>query len=91
MYRLLLESLLGIHLEGNQLTIRPCLPADWDTYEMQYRYQTTTYRITVMQRNAVANVKVDGVEQVDGVIRLVNDQIDHIVDIVVRKNPSSRS
>jgi cellobiose phosphorylase len=91
MYRLLSESLLGIHLEGNQLTITPCLPADWGTYEMQYRYQTTMYRITVTQRNpeeSVANVKVDGIEQVDGIIRLVNDQLDHSVEIVVHRRIS---
>ena len=29
MYRLLLESLLGLRLEGERLHVAPCLPAEW--------------------------------------------------------------
>ena len=29
MYRLITESLLGLHLEVDQLRFAPCLPADW--------------------------------------------------------------
>jgi cellobiose phosphorylase len=53
MYRLMVESLLGVHLEssghGQQLHIKPCLPAGWDEYTLDYRHGETTYSITVQQ------------------------------------------
>ncbi|RYE95212.1 MAG: cyclic beta 1-2 glucan synthetase, partial [Oxalobacteraceae bacterium] len=36
MYRLLTESLLGLHREGSRLSLRPCIPADWTEYKLQY-------------------------------------------------------
>ena len=35
MYRLLVESLLGLRLEGDKLRIAPCLPVAWTTFKMQ--------------------------------------------------------
>ena len=59
LYRLLLESLLGLRLEGNVLHVAPCLPAEWPGCTIRYRYRTTVYHITVTQvqrwwRRAVA-------------------------------------
>jgi len=49
MYRLLIESLLGVTLEstaeGQQLRILPCLPAGWTEYSVDYRYGSSMYRI----------------------------------------------
>ncbi|MDB5764800.1 MAG: ndvB [Herminiimonas sp.] len=86
MYRLIVESLLGLKLEGDKLTITPCLPDDWSTYGMNYRYRDTMYRIVVTQGSAdgvSGNVKVDGVEQADGMIPLVDDKREHAVEILV--------
>jgi cyclic beta-1,2-glucan synthetase len=86
MYRLIVESLLGLKLEGDKLIITPCLPDDWSTYGMNYRYRDTMYRIVVTQSSAdgvMGNVKVDGVEQTDGIVRLVNDKREHAVEILV--------
>lgn len=53
MYRLMIESLLGVHLESSghtqALHIKPCLPAAWDEYTLDYRHGETTYRIKVRQ------------------------------------------
>jgi len=86
MYRLIVESLLGLKLEGDKLRITQCLPDDWTTYALNYRYRDTMYRIVVTQDSAngvAGNVKVDGVDQVDGVIALVNDRREHAVQISV--------
>ena len=86
MYRLMIESLLGVRLDGDKLTIAPCLPSDWTTYTLHYRYRATTYRIVVTQTSAAGvtyHLKVDGVGQADGVIRLVDDQRPHVVEIVM--------
>jgi cellobiose phosphorylase len=49
MYRLTVETLLGLHLEADQLRIAPCVPADWPVYTVHYRYRETLYHITVKQ------------------------------------------
>jgi cyclic beta-1,2-glucan synthetase len=87
MYRLIVESLLGLKLEGDKLAITPCLPGDWSTYGLDYRYRDTMYRIVVTQDGAhgtAGNVKVDGVPQPDGIIPLVDDKREHAVEIWVQ-------
>ncbi len=85
MYRLMIESLLGLKREGQGLRIEPCIPADWPGYSMRYRFGETVYRIEVTQTSdiGVANsVRVDGVAQGDGVVRLVDDGGEHVVEVV---------
>ena len=84
MYRLILESLLGLKLEVNKLRFAPCLPADWETFKLHYRYRETIYHINVRQlRNAddKAGVTVDGVEQPDKNVSLVDDGVEHAVEV----------
>ena len=47
MYRLLLETLLGVNLEGNQLRLTPSLPETWSTFTLHYRYRQTPYHIRI--------------------------------------------
>jgi cellobiose phosphorylase len=51
MYRLVIESLLGLTLQvdedGARLLIRPCLPAGWTSYHVDYRFRETTYSIDI--------------------------------------------
>ncbi len=91
MYRLIVESLLGVTLEKDRLRFTPCLPADWTAFTMRYRYRETTYDIAVRQTLAGAgaavdatDVTVDGVVQIDGLVHLVDDHAEHRVVIEVR-------
>ena len=84
MYRLMLESLLGLRLEVNTLHIRPCLPAAWQGFSLRYRYRDTNYHITLTQTFApesAQRVTVDGVAQADPAITLFDDGREHHVDI----------
>jgi cyclic beta-1,2-glucan synthetase len=84
MYRLIVESLLGLRLEADRLSFDPCLPADWKTYKVHYRYRETVYHITVLQTHAANDkitVTVDEVERDDGAIPLVNDRKEHLVEV----------
>ena len=83
MYRLIVESLLGLRLEGDRLRLAPCLPADWQTFKIHYRYRETVYHIVVSQTRAEMRLTVDGVERHDGVIPLVDDRRDHFVEASV--------
>ncbi|MCX6672690.1 MAG: cyclic beta 1-2 glucan synthetase [Methanothrix sp.] len=81
MYSLIVESLLGLRLEVDRLRFAPCLPDDWKSYRLHYRYRETFYHITVMRAGAAQSVTVDGLVQSDGSIRLVDDQREHFVEI----------
>ncbi|MCU6433999.1 cyclic beta 1-2 glucan synthetase [Undibacterium sp. Jales W-56] len=86
MYRFILESLLGLTLEGDQLRIQPCLSADWNQFTLHYRYRDTTYHIHVTQtygeRKAVA-ISIDGVIQASPLLQMANDLHDHQVEVAV--------
>ncbi len=84
MYRLIVESLLGLRLEVDKLFFSPCLPAGWEGFKMHYRYQETVYHIGVLQTrtgNDEMSVSVDGVEQHDKAVPLVDDHREHTVDV----------
>jgi cellobiose phosphorylase len=86
MYRLIVESLLGLRLDVDKLHFAPCLPADWKTFTMHYRYRETVYHIAVLHThdgNSETRVMVDGVEQRDPVIPLVDDRREHSVEVRV--------
>ncbi len=50
MYRLIVDSLLGVTRDGNRLRFTPCLPADWPGFAMRYRYGATTYEIDLRRK-----------------------------------------
>ncbi|MGC1453754.1 MAG: glucoamylase family protein, partial [Nitrospirota bacterium] len=83
MYRLILESLLGIRLETDNLRFEPCLPREWDAFTVHYRYRETFYHITVLQTRETSEVSllVDGIEQSNKTISLVDDHRDHAVTV----------
>ena len=86
MYRLILESLLGLKLEEGRLSITPCIPADWDEFTVHYRYYETVYHIVVRQiagGSGTLSVALDGVEQPTGDVLLSDDQKEHSVEVRV--------
>jgi cellobiose phosphorylase len=87
MYRLMVESLLGLRLEGDRLHLAPCIPPDWKAFKVHYRYRETVYRVAVVQTRAGAgetSVTVDGVAQHDDAILLVDDRREHAVEVRMR-------
>jgi cellobiose phosphorylase len=89
MYRLIVESLLGLRRDVDKLRFSPCLPVEWEGFKMHYRYHETVYHIAVTQTPAEEGsmcVTVDGVEQPDGNIPLVGDQKEHWVEVRIPCN-----
>ena len=88
MYRLILESLLGIRLENGHLVFVPCLPSEWTSAEVVYRYKNTSYRITVTNRPDAPETEVwlDNVQQTTASIVLEDDQKDHQVIVKAGRN-----
>ncbi|HET7115728.1 MAG TPA: glucoamylase family protein [Hanamia sp.] len=86
MYRLITESILGIIREGDQLRFEPCIPPEWNSFTIQYRYEETIYHISAQQVNADKKeivVIVDGIKRRDKIIRLINDHKEHKVELKI--------
>jgi len=91
MYRLTLESLLGVRRLGDRLIIAPCLPREWPGFSMTYRFGETQYRIEVIQTEPTAPVEesvsitVDGVLDVGPGFALIDDHREHQVKVRVQR------
>jgi cellobiose phosphorylase len=83
MYRLIVESLLGLRLEVDKLHISPCLPAHWQGYKLHYRYRETVYHIAIVQTHSEVCLTVDGTVQEGFAISLVDDSQEHQVEVRV--------
>jgi cellobiose phosphorylase len=86
MYRLVIESLLGIRLDVDKLRFQPCLPSGWPSLQIHYRYRETFYHITIRNSGGgttVNRVVVDGNEQPEKYVPLVDDRRDHRVEVEV--------
>jgi cellobiose phosphorylase len=91
MYRLMVESLLGLRLEVDRLHVNPCIPAHWNAFKVHYRYRETVYHIAVTRTqaaNAAVTITVDGLEQQAAGIPLVDDGQAHSVEVSLYHEPS---
>jgi cyclic beta-1,2-glucan glucanotransferase len=91
LYRLIVESLLGLKRDGGQLHVAPCMPKTWTHYALSYRYEDTVYRIAV-ERTSRANAPpiettLDGAGLDEPGIRLVDDRREHVVLIRLNTAP----
>jgi cyclic beta-1,2-glucan synthetase len=85
MYRLIVEVLLGLNVQGEKLHFRPHVPASWNSFSIQYRYRQTVYRILLVSsggnwENAPA-VFIDGKEQPGSFVAMVDDRKEHNVEV----------
>ena len=84
MYRLIVESLLGLSLEVDRLRITPCLHPQWQEFTMHYRFRETVYHITVSQfkgKKTDTRLTLDTIEQSGQTIALVDDRQEHWVKV----------
>ena len=88
MYRLVVESLLGLNLEVDRLRFAPRMPPEWNEFALRYRYRQTYYDIAVRRTEArddgelgAATITIDGVAQEGNVIPLNDDRQPHRVDV----------
>jgi cellobiose phosphorylase len=86
MYRLIVESLLGLSLEIDRLRIAPRVPAAWKEFQIHYRYRETFYHITIHNHGQVSSchrLTLDGAAVSADFITLVDDRKNHQVDVQI--------
>ena len=88
MYQLIVESFLGLRKKGDELRFVPCIPVGWESFKVHYRYQNTMYHISVQQESFAGKmtVTVDDVVQEDTVVVLIDDWLEHNIEVVVFTN-----
>ncbi|MEI8078443.1 MAG: glycosyl hydrolase family 65 protein, partial [bacterium] len=88
MYRLLVETLLGVNLEGDQLRLAPRLPKAWTTFNIHYRYRQTVYHLIVTrdatEATAASSLILDGQPLSGTTVPLRDDAQEHTVSLTVR-------
>jgi cellobiose phosphorylase len=83
MYQMLSESFFGLKRTGNRLSIKPCVPDNWTSFDIKYRFGETVYHLKFNRDPSAKtmNLILDGVEQRSIDLLLVNDMLPHEVKI----------
>jgi cyclic beta-1,2-glucan synthetase len=87
LYRLGLESILGLTRRGPTLALDPCIPAAWPGYSIAWRFGRTRYEITVVNPDGrcrgIAEATLDGSATDPSAIPLADDGLLHKVHVVM--------
>ncbi len=80
MYRLMMESILGLQLDVDKLRFKPHAPSHWPSFVIHYRYRDTVYHITLVnggEGKSIKRLTIDGIDQAHHEIPLMNDNQNH--------------
>lgn len=83
-YNVGLNNILGFKKQGNLLTINPSVPSEWQSFELEYKYLDTLYKIKVNLKTDKNNIMVDGESINTKSIKLKNDKRIHAVIVNMR-------
>lgn len=86
MYRAGLEYMLGLQIQGNELTLNPCIAESWREFKIHYRFGSSTYILQVRNPKGVTSgiqeIQMSGVKKKFPLI-LEDDGKVYKVDIVM--------
>jgi cyclic beta-1,2-glucan synthetase len=87
MYRLGLESILGLRRRGQRFSVAPCIPGTWNGFLVRWRHGRSLYEITVenpgRRNRGVAEAVLDGARVDARAIPLVDDGAVHRLRVVM--------
>jgi cyclic beta-1,2-glucan synthetase len=90
MYRAGVEWILGFRLQGSNLLLEPCIPANWPGFEITFKYHSARYEIRIDNPRHVCqgieHVELDGTglpPAASSSIALLDDGLTHTVRVVL--------
>ncbi len=87
MYRAGVEWILGFRLRGTVLHVDPCIPRAWPRYEIDFRYHSARYRLSVENprgaMRGVTSISLDGGPVTGREIPLADDGREHRIEVVL--------
>ena len=72
-YKTGIENILGLRKNGNQLTVAPCIPSEWNNFTVRYRYCSSTYVIRYERTSTAMPIPTT--------IDLIDDGQEHAVTV----------
>jgi len=84
MYRTLVETLLGVNLEGGSLVLEPRLPKSWAGMKVHYRFRQTIYHIAFTRTPGAPGAlaaRLDGQPLEANRVPLADDRREHSVEV----------
>lgn len=78
-YNIAITEILGIKKEGNTLRFKPSVPTTWKSFEVEYKYLDTLYKIKVNLNSKNDGILVDGDKINKNYITLKNDKRIHAI------------
>lgn len=87
MYRLGLESILGLVRRGDRLSITPCVPGSWRGFSARWRHGTSVYDIEFQNPHRITRGRIDARLDGEGVdpssIPLVDDGLTRRLQVAI--------
>ncbi len=91
LYQSGLQGILGFRLRGEYLELDPCIPEEWPSFTIKYKYKNSLYEISVLNparvSRGIASATLDGEQLVLGAadkavrIKLIPDSGEHRLEI----------
>ena len=81
-----IEYILGLKIQNKKLTLNPCIPKEWESYFIQYKYEESIYNIKVKninKTNAVEKIIVNNVEIKEKQITLQDNKKINDIEIII--------
>jgi cyclic beta-1,2-glucan synthetase len=95
MYRVAIETIIGLQRHGETFSISPCIPSAWPGFSLEWQFGRSRYEISVdnaaHRSVSVARVELDGVPVDPGAIPLADDGNAHTVRVVMGVASASQS
>ncbi|HET9664534.1 MAG TPA: hypothetical protein VFP00_09920 [Burkholderiales bacterium] len=90
-----LEAVLGLELKGDRLHVHPCIPDEWEGFEVAFNRGDTKYSIRVLRepkdkdedRRAAAG---EDVQPKTATIRLLNDGQIHRIEVILGRRITTK-
>jgi cyclic beta-1,2-glucan synthetase len=87
LYRLGLESILGVRRQGNTFSVDPCIPSSWKSCSLLWRVGATRYGFVIENEHrrtrGVGGATLDGIPVDPSAIPIADDGQRHVVRVTL--------